>query len=174
MKRLCFISNVQSAGLSAGHVIPYLKSETDQINTRLCKFLRVAMMGKAHSIEVTCTKTWTPSHLLGYDYPGPGRISKIVYTHKHHCMTNEQVFKYWKIAPSVIEFRIRRIRMMQSFLRRPSQHVQVNAAMFGKLIFEGDQLDEKGRPAADAHTWLHMLETDIKVMSQVTDGRFTT
>ena len=59
--------------------------------------------------------------------------------------------------------------MLQSVPRRPSQHVQVNAAMFGKLIFEGDQLDEKGRPAADAHTWLHMLETDIKVLSQIID-----
>jgi hypothetical protein len=102
MKRLCFISNVQSAGLSSGHVIPYLKSETDQLDSRICKFLRVAMMGKAHTVEITYAAQPPQAH-----------------TYIHHSMTNEQVFKFWKIAPCIIEFRIRRIRMWQSFLRQP-------------------------------------------------------
>ena len=182
MKRLCFISNVQSAGLSAGHVVPYLKSEADQLDNRLCKFLRVAMMGKAHSVEVTCERTWTPMHLLPYEYPGPTwpadvpkptgpRLTKTVWTHKHHSMTNEQVFMFWKIAPCVIEFRIRRIRMWQSFLRQPTQHVQVNAAMFGKLIFEAEPLDHQGKTTPETHSFLRMLEIDIKVLSDnIDDG----
>jgi len=102
MKRLCFISNVQSAGLSAGHVIPYLKSQTDQIDSRLCKYLRVAMIGKAHTVETTFA-----AH--------PPLAHKYI----HRSMSNEKVFKFWKIAPCSIEFRIRRIRMWQSFLRQP-------------------------------------------------------
>ena len=140
MKRLCFISNVQSAGLSAGHVVPYIKSQTDQIDARICKYLRVAMIGKAHTVEITFAQQPPLEH-----------------KYVHRSMCNEKVFKFWKIAPCSIEFRIRRIRMWQSFLRQPHQHVQVNAAMFGKLIFEDDPLDHKGETTMHSHACLRML-----------------
>ncbi len=148
MKRLCFISNVQSAGLSAGHVKPYLKSQTDQIDSRLCKYLRVAMIGKAHTVETTFAA-----------HP------PLAHTYIHRSISNEKVFKFWKIALCSIEFRIRRIRMWQSFLRQPHQHVQVNAAMFGKLVFEADPLDHKGETTTQAHACLRMLEIDINILS---------
>ena len=62
----------------------------------------------------------------------------------HNTMTNEQVFKHWRMAPRALEFRIRRLRMIQGFIRRPSEHVQINAAMFGKLILEAEQISETG------------------------------
>ena len=59
--------------------------------------------------------------------------------------------------------------MWQSFLRQPHQHVQVNAAMFGKLIFEADPLDHRGETTTETHSFLRMLEIDINVLSENTD-----
>ena len=72
----------------------------------------------------------------------------------HMNMTNEQALKHCRIAPSALEFRIRRLRMCQGFLRQPSQHIQSNVAMFGKLIFEADEFNEYGKPHIAAHSWL--------------------
>jgi len=110
------------------------------------------MIGKAHTVETTFA-----AH--------PPLAHKYI----HRSMCNEKVFKFWKIAPCSIEFRIRRIRMWQSFLRQPHQHVQVNAAMFGKLIFEADPLDHKGETTTQTHACLRMLEIDINILSDNTD-----
>ena len=124
--------------------MPYLSSECKLLDTKLCKFMRVMMMGSAHT----------------YDE----------HADKHTCKTNEQVFKYWRVAPCALEFRIRRLRMFQGFIRKPSEHVQVNAPMFGKLIFEPDQLIDAGHPCTHAHPWLHMFAKDLEALEVIDEG----
>jgi len=47
--------------------------------------------------------------------------------------------------------------------------VQVNAAMFGKLIFEADPLDHRGETTTQTHSFLRMLEIDLNILSDNTD-----
>ena len=119
--------------------MPYTSNECKKIAMQLSELMRVMMPGKTHKYNE--------------------------HNNTYTCMTNEQVFKHWRIAPTALEFRIRRLRMLQECLRQPSQHIQVNAAMFGKLIFESDQLDEYDRPHVDAHSWLHMFAEDVEALN---------
>ena len=127
MKRLCFISQVQSAAISAGHAFAFSPRECQRLDTQLAKLMRAMMRGKAHSYDPD--------------------------TMQHNSMSNEQVFRHWLIAPCHLELRIRRLKMMQKHFTEPSKHTQVNACMFGTFVFECSQLGATGIPTSFAHPW---------------------
>eukprot|EP00974_Lingulodinium_polyedra_P050754 4882061-Lingulodinium_polyedra.AAC.1 len=53
-------------------------------------------------------------------------------------LTNEQVFKHWRIAPSKVELAVRRLKMLVRWTARPERHCQGVMAVFGNT-----RLDEK-------------------------------
>ena len=60
--------------------------------------------------------------------------------------------------------------MLQNLPWRPSQHVEVVEALFEQLIFESHQLNETGRPSANAHSWLNMFAKDINELQAIDEG----
>ena len=60
--------------------------------------------------------------------------------------------------------------MIQGFIRNPSQHVQINAAMFGQLIFEPEQMNEEGKVYKHSHTWLIMFQQDLDSLEAIDEG----
>ena len=144
MKRLCFLSQVHSAAISAGHVFVFSKRECARLDSQLAKLLRAMLLGKAHK---HCEET-----------------------NRHSTLTNEQVFKHWRITPCRVELPIRRLKMMQKHLGDAKQHTQVNACMFATFPFEDAQLDGSGLPSNRAHPWLRQFYGDLEQLAVTDEG----
>eukprot|EP00959_Pyramimonas_sp_CCMP1952_P303257 6345683-Pyramimonas_sp.AAC.1 len=62
-----------------------------------------------------------------------------------HTLTNEELLRLWRLSIPILELRIRRVRLVQSWARRPLHHLQVLCALFGELPNEQmGPLDDPG------------------------------
>eukprot|EP00959_Pyramimonas_sp_CCMP1952_P290290 6071790-Pyramimonas_sp.AAC.1 len=53
-----------------------------------------------------------------------------------HAMSNQGQLAQWKLTDPCLDMRIRRMRLVQSWARRPTHHLQVLGALFGELPLE--------------------------------------
>ncbi len=144
MKRLCFFSQVASAAISAGHSFVFTVAQSGKLDVQVVKLMRAMMRGEAYQRD-----------------PSGG---------KGKALTNEQVQRYWRIAPCHLEIRIRRLKMMQRHLREPKRHVQMNACMFGTFVFECAQINLRGTPTEFAHPWLVQFYKDVEYLHCIDEG----
>eukprot|EP00959_Pyramimonas_sp_CCMP1952_P112237 2346645-Pyramimonas_sp.AAC.1 len=50
-----------------------------------------------------------------------------------HTMTNEELLSFWRLSNPPLELRIRRVRSVHSWARRPLHHLQVLCVLFWEL-----------------------------------------
>ena len=116
-------------------------SEAKRIDVELTKRLRVMMKGKA------CLKE----------------------NGHHKALSNAAVMTHWRIAPAVLELRLRRLRWLQDMVRRPEAHARVTAAIWGRLqVEQHDTIDAGGRPTTRANAYAKLLDEDMEALCDTT------
>ena len=84
-------------------------------------------------------------------------------------MSNAAVMTHWRVAPSHIELRLRRLRWLQDMIRQPEAHAQVIAAIWGRLPDEHhDTIDASGRPTEKANPYAKLLDEDMETLCETT------
>jgi hypothetical protein len=73
-------------------------------------------------------------------------------------LTNEPVFRHWRIAPSFLELRVRRLGWLVQCIRFPARHAQILSALFGVLPMDGnEQYDRMERLTKHAIPWARLF-----------------
>ena len=77
--------------------------------------------------------------------------------------SNEEVLRFWPLAPCDVEARVRRLKWAQTLVQDPAHHTQLITATFGKLPSEpnptlghGDEISPEANPWAVR--WMADLE----------------
>ena len=69
-------------------------------------------------------------------------------------MTNKEVLRFWRLAACDVEARVRRFKWSQTLVQNPAHHVQLIAALFGRLPAEQHStLGLNGEITPDANLW---------------------
>ena len=97
-----------------------------------CRLLRVLLREKAHDAEA----------LKG--------------------LTNEEMLKYWRVAPMRVEIAVRRTSWLQATSKAPQEHAQVTTAVWSTMLRESP-LDSVGHLTPDAHRYAGMLQGDLEL-----------
>ena len=80
-------------------------------------------------------------------------------------LTNKEVLRFWKLAPSDVEARVRRLKWAQTLVQDTSHHVQVLTAMFGKLPAESSAtLNPEGELTPEANPWAVRWMEDLEAL----------
>ena len=60
---------------------------------------------------------------------------------------HSEVWKYWRLAPTEAELRVRRLRLIREFIVDIETHQQIVAALFGDIavLGAGPVMDNAGR-----------------------------
>ena len=113
---MLFIMKVQSAAFSGLESYVLNNIDYKALDSKMLGMLRSMMCGKACSWELH-----------------PKR------------MTDREVWRFWRLSPSNIELRVRRLPWVREVVRRPATHQQYLVAVFGHFPFEeGPTVEESG------------------------------
>ena len=134
-RRLVFITRVQGTALSGLTAFPVGEADCNALDKVLLALARSAMRGKA----LKRTKAGVRS------------------------IPASEVWRYWRLAPTWVELRIRRLAWYKKMAAQPEQHVQEIIALTGKANFEEvGQLDAEGRPSEKASPWCRQMARDLQ------------
>ena len=103
MRRVCFLGKIQAAALTGMESYAVTWTEKLRLDKMLAKYLRAMMKGKAFKQE-------------------HGKIFN---------MSNEEVFKHWRVLPSNGELMVRRLGWLQQMVANTPAHKQTVAALWG-------------------------------------------
>ena len=78
--------------------------------------------------------------------------------------TNEEVLKYWRVAPTRVEIAVRRTSWLQAMSTALQEHAQVTTAVRGTMLRESP-LDSVGHLKPDAHRYARMFQGDLELFS---------
>jgi hypothetical protein len=118
---------------------PLGKQQLDRIDSRLAKYARVVLRGAAHSLSADGA---------------------------HHAWSTVQVLAAVKLAPAVIELRVRRLQMLASMLRHRDCFEQLFAALFG-ASFLGPQVSSDHFLLDTATSYAKMFMADIDSLRSI-------
>ena len=99
--------------------------EMQEINSLLCKYMRVMPRGRAKTVENGRVTQWSIQRL-----------------HEH-----------WRIPPVSVEVVVRRVGWLQAMLRDETNHAQPLASIFGRFLGK-EVLEVKGEPSIETCTCL--------------------
>ncbi len=150
-KRIFFMSRVQAPALTAQEVMNSSPTVHRIYDKMLSKYLRVMMKGAASGAVRTVNDE------------GKTEIA-------YKPMRTKQVWRYWRLVPTALEVRRRRIAWYQELCREPEYHLQVLAILFGTMAFESEDTLVQGRVAPDANPWALRFEEDILSLNKYDDG----
>ena len=87
-------------------------------------------------------------------------------------LTTLDIWRRWRLVPSHLEMVVRRLTMVQSWVRSPADHDQEVCAVFGTLCFDTTPLlDAAGTVQKEvAHPWLLQLMTDLEMLKKTEAG----
>ena len=78
-------------------------------------------------------------------------------------MTNKEVLRFWRLAPCDVEARVRRLKWAQAPVQNPAHHVQLIAALFGRLpSVQHSTLGLNGEITPDANPWAARWMADLR------------
>ena len=140
LKRVAFIGNVLGPATSACSVFAFSPAETRQMQTVVCKFLRVMMKGNA------------------FDQEG------------QRSMSNTEVLKFWRLVPLEIEFALQRVSFLQTIAGNQPDFLQLIAAVWGRLEFEDETLDCTGALVPHANPHAKKIESDLNLFCDVSSA----
>eukprot|EP00959_Pyramimonas_sp_CCMP1952_P462941 9484080-Pyramimonas_sp.AAC.1 len=107
--RRSVLMGVQNAGISNLEAYLVTEAQCKRIDTAFIEYCRVAMNG-------------------GDSWDGEVHA---------HILSNEQVFRHWRITPAFLELRVRRLSWLVQFIRFPRRHAQILTALFAELPTDG-------------------------------------
>ena len=110
LKKVLFISHVQEALLSGMTAFVVTDKQCSDLDSAVAPMLRLVLQGKAAKRD------------------HQGNAIKV--------LSNEQVRKKLRVAPSTVELRTRRVRYLQRVVKFEGDHVQFRAAVLGKMKLE--------------------------------------
>ena len=139
LQRSLFIAKVQNAGLSAIEAFVPAEGDYLKLDRALAALGRKAMAGAAHQEE-------------------EGR---------HSCLGTYEVIKFWQLASTATEARVRRLRWYQTVAGEPSNNMQLLAAWLGTVKAEREDealhcCSERGELLPGANPWARQMEEDFK------------
>ena len=137
LKRLAFIVKIQNAGLSGLEAAVLSAADQQKLDAAMVCKLRSLLRGKA------CN--WATE-----DHPT--------------AWSAKRVWQHWRLAPSGLELKIRRIKWAQEMVRDPVRHAHTLSAIFGVVRFDqdrGEEIDQFGKPQPGANAWAHQFYNDI-------------
>ena len=106
-KRVIFGCKVLGAAVSAAETYACHESEMQEINSMLCKYMRVMLRGRAKkTVENGRVRQWS----------------------------NQRLHEHWRIPPVSVEVAVRRVGWLQAMLRDETSHAQPLAAIFGRPL----------------------------------------
>ena len=145
LKRLSFIIKVQSAGITGMETFLMAKIDYQALDTPMTKYLRAMLKGKA------------------YDEAN------------RKAMTNVDVWRFWKLCPSELELRVRRLKWYQDMVENMNSHGQVITALFGHPKFEHGirhpTLDEQGYLSEEANSFAKRFINDLNTLRKLQVGK---
>lgn len=116
VKRTIFITNAMSADLSGLTTLPASYQQYALLDSKLVGYLRSMMEGTAHS----------------EDRQG-----------RHAKMTHAEVFRFWGILLMKYENLVRTVAWLKDITRKPAQHRQLLAAVWGEMWIDSSKLPGK-------------------------------
>lgn len=134
---------------------------------------RSAYLCKVQAAAVSAMETYvlTDSDCKALDTPVTGQLRAMLVgwaggrqaDHTHKAWSNVQVWQHWRLCPTKLELRVRRLRWMQSMSSI------VLAALSGHCNFEKDKglpatLGEQGFLRTNANPFAQMLVVDVNYM----------
>ena len=115
-KRIIFGCKNLGTAVSAAETYAWHDSEMKQINSLLCKYVRVMLRGRAKKVEDGRERQWS----------------------------NQRLHEHWRIPPFSVEVAVRRIGWLKAaMLRDEANHAQALAAVFGRFLCR-DVLEKDG------------------------------
>eukprot|EP00959_Pyramimonas_sp_CCMP1952_P416125 8718579-Pyramimonas_sp.AAC.1 len=103
--RRSVLLGIQNVGTQNLEAFLVTKGQCKRIDSTFIKHCRVAMQG-------------------GASREGPDHI---------RTMTNEYVLRHWRLVPSFLELRVRRLNWLVQFIRYPKRRAQILTALFAEL-----------------------------------------
>ena len=101
-KRVIFGCKVLGTAVPAAETCAWHESEMQEINSMLCKYMRVMLRGRAKTVENGRVRQWSSQRL-----------------HEH-----------WRIPPVSVEVAVTRVGWLQAMLRDETNHAQPLAEIF--------------------------------------------
>ena len=143
VRRLGFVAMVQSAMLTGLEPRLFRDLDYEIMDRHLVRWLRALLHGKAKSVDAQ------------------GRI---------RSLTNEQVWKKWKLVPCRVEMLTRRLRWYQSWARRRDNSTrQIFLAVFGVYDFEAEPTVALGHLTRTANPWAMRFTEDMEELASICD-----
>ena len=96
-----------------------------------CLFISRVVNTALSSIEAFCPKT--KYEALKYGWVVAGSAARRGAQGQIRTMTNKEVLRFWRLTPCDVEARVRRLKWAQTLVQNPAHHVQLIAALFGRL-----------------------------------------
>lgn len=141
VKRLMLISKVQSCLLSGLETYYLRQGDYRYLNLQLGKKLRTVLQGRACSKE----------------------------DERYVARTGDSVFQEFRMVPSWLELRVRRLRWLQAALAQPREHAQWLGAVFGATHFDGAVLEADGALAEHANCFAVQFMADVASVGEDED-----
>ena len=92
------------------------------------------------------------------------------------CLTTEQLLAHWKLLPTFIELRIRRLGWLQCMAKNPANHIQEIGAIFCVTRMEkqegyGEYFNDQGRLEEWASPWAWQAARDFDSLIVLDEGK---
>ena len=105
-KRVIFGCKVLGAAVSAAETYAWRESEMQEINSKLCKCMRMMLRDRAKTVENGRVRQWS----------------------------NQRRHEHWRIPLVSVEVVVRRVGWLQAMLRDETNHAQLLAAILGRFL----------------------------------------
>ena len=138
-KRIIFGCKVLGAAVSAAETFAWHDSEMKEINSLLCKYMRVMLRGRAKTVEDGRVRQWS----------------------------NQRLHEHRRIPPFSVEVAVRRIGWLKAMLRDEANHAQALAAVFGRFLGR-DVLEKDGGLCEGANPFAVAFHRDVYLFEGVT------
>ena len=138
-KRIIFGCKVLGAAVSAAETYAWHDSEMKEINSLLCKYMRVMLRGRAKTVEDGRVRQWS----------------------------NQRNHEHWRIPPFTVEVAVRRIGWLKAMLRDEANHAQALAAVFGRFLGR-EVLQKDGDLCEGANPFAVAFHRDVYLFEGVT------
>ena len=110
-----------------------------EINSLLCKYMRVMLRGRAKTVEDGRVRQWS----------------------------NQRLHEHWRIPPFSVDVAVRRIGWLKAMLRDEANHAQALAAVFSRFLGR-DVLEKDGGLCEEANPFAVAFHRDAYLFEGVT------
>ena len=125
--------------MSAAETFAWHDSKMKEINSLLCKYMRVMLRGRAKTVEDGRVRQWS----------------------------NQRLHEHWRIPPFSVEVAVRKIGWLKAMLRDEANHAQALAAVFGRFLGR-DVLEKDGGLCESANPFAVAFHRDVYLFEGVT------